>query len=216
MQFTVHHIHAPLIASQRNSLLRVTFSPTSLVSGPGNVSILNSTLIILIVYREGGDPSKARDYLPSDKQYLITHGVPCLRRATSLAYTDADEDAERLLSFGGDASAAGGEDEWVETHAGRKPGLDSVANAGEIDDIPDLDGPGDHDLNVGVAALSLDNAPAISDIPDMDDIPDMEEDDLEDGDEATAAPKAPAAAAAPQAARYRRHNYDSSFDLISH
>ncbi|EEB88261.1 hypothetical protein MPER_14002, partial [Moniliophthora perniciosa FA553] len=45
---------------------------------------------------EKGDTSKARDYLPADKQYLITRGVPCLRRATSLAYTDADEDAERL------------------------------------------------------------------------------------------------------------------------
>jgi len=41
---------------------------------------------------ERGDTSKARDYLPADKQYLVTRGVPCLRRATSLAYTDADED----------------------------------------------------------------------------------------------------------------------------
>ena len=39
--------------------------------------------------------------------------MPCLRRATALAYTDADEDAERLLSFG-DLSATGNEaDEWV-------------------------------------------------------------------------------------------------------
>ena len=26
------------------------------------------------VYREKGEPSKARDYLPADKQYLVTHG----------------------------------------------------------------------------------------------------------------------------------------------
>ena len=54
--------------------------------------------------REKGDASKHRDFLPSDKQYLVTRGVPCLRRATSLAYTDADEDSERLLSFA-DSSA---------------------------------------------------------------------------------------------------------------
>lgn len=83
------------------------------------------------VYRARGDASRARDYLPADKQYLITRNgamplskgnqraqvgradpplptarslrptttVPCLRRANALAYTDADEDAERLLSF---------------------------------------------------------------------------------------------------------------------
>ncbi|KAI6121895.1 autophagocytosis associated protein [Pisolithus sp. B1] len=86
---------------------------------------------------EKGDASKARDYLPADKQYLVTRGVACLRRAQSLAYTDADEDAERLLSFGD--SSSGLADEWVETHAGRNGTVDSAANPGEIDDIPDLD-----------------------------------------------------------------------------
>lgn len=134
--------------------------------------------------REKGDSSKARDYLPADKQYLVTRGVPCLRRATSLAYTDADEDAERLLNFG-DSSGGDDGDEWVETHSGRKPNLDSAANPGEIADIPD-DSAQEEELSLGVGDISL-NA---SDIPDMDDIPDMEEDDLEEGDEATAAPKA--------------------------
>ncbi len=136
--------------------------------------------------REAGDASKARDYLPADKQYMVTRGVPCLRRATSLAYTDADEDAERLLSFG-DSSATGNEaDEWVETHAGRRPNVDSAENAGVIHDIPDLDGAHEEDGISGAAAnLSL------NETPDLDDIPDMEE-DLEDGDDAAAAPsKAP-------------------------
>jgi ubiquitin-like-conjugating enzyme ATG3 len=111
-----------------------------------------------------------------------------LRRATSLAYTDADEDAERLLSFG-DADAAGDGDEWVETHAGRKPNADSMGNVGVIDDIPDLDGPAS-DISAAVGGMSLeDQAIAAGEIPDMDDIPDMEEEDLEGGDEATAAPK---------------------------
>lgn len=34
---------------------------------------------------EAGDPSKTRDYLPKDKQYLVTRNVPCHRRADGLA-----------------------------------------------------------------------------------------------------------------------------------
>ena len=30
---------------------------------------------------------------------LSSHAVPCLRRATAINYTDADEDAEKLMSF---------------------------------------------------------------------------------------------------------------------
>ncbi|KAH9839195.1 putative E2-like enzyme [Rhodofomes roseus] len=140
---------------------------------------------------EKGDASKARDYLPADKQYLLTRGVPCLRRATALAYTDADEDAERLLSFG-DLSATGNEaDEWVETHAGRVSTVDSAANAGNIDEIPDVDEPSADDVADQVGRMSLQGgAGAVGEIPDMDEIPDMEEEDLEAGDdEATAAPK---------------------------
>lgn len=140
--------------------------------------------------RKKGDDSKLRDFLPKDKQYLVTTGVPCLRRATAIAYTDADEDAERLLSFG-DSSASGGGEEWVETHANRKPTLAS-AHAGDIDEIPDLDGPHDGDNITGrIGGLSL-NAGDDTATPDLDDIPDMEEDDLEAGDEATAAPTKPA------------------------
>ncbi|KAK7053260.1 E2-like enzyme [Paramarasmius palmivorus] len=135
---------------------------------------------------EKGDASKARDYLPADKQYLITRGVPCLRRATSLAYTDADEDAERLLSFD-DTAGQGDGDEWVETHAGRKANMTGAANPGEIADIPD-DG-GHDELSAGVSGMSLKAGDVKEEIPDLDDIPDMEEDDLEEGDEATAAPK---------------------------
>lgn len=157
-----------------------------------------------MLYREKGDASKARDYLPADKQYLLTRGVPCLRRATSLAYTDADEDAERMVSFG-DSSNPGGEvDEWVETHAGRKPDMDSAANPGVIDDIPDLDGPQDDDnIASGLGSLSLGSGSGggAAETPDLDDIPDMEEDDLEEGDEATATATKPTAGVI--TARYR-------------
>jgi len=144
---------------------------------------------------EKGDPGKARDYLQPEKQYLVTRGVPCLRRATSLAYTDADEDAERLISFT-DGGSKDKDDEWVETHAGRST-VDPAANPGIIEDIPDLDGPSSvaHNLNSlningdGSTATEGEVFPAI---PDMDDIPDMEEEGLEgEEDEATvkAAPK---------------------------
>ena len=141
--------------------------------------------------REAGDSSKARDYLPADKQYLLTRGVPCLRRASTLAYTDADEDAERLLSFAdpkdAGSGAGGKEEEWVETHAGRSGAGDAGGHVGNIDDIPDVDD--DHaDVAGAMGGLSLGGGGIPAEIPDMDEIPDMEE-DLEDEDEATAAPK---------------------------
>ena len=141
--------------------------------------------------REKGDASKARDYLPADKQYLLTRGVPCLRRASTLAYTDADEDAERLLSFADpkETGAAGKEEEWVETHAGRSAGGDAGAHVGTIDDIPDVDD-ADGEVAGAMVHLNLGGGGAPAEIPDMDEIPDMEE-DLEGEDEATAAaPKA--------------------------
>lgn len=126
--------------------------------------------------------------------------MPCLRRATALAYTDADEDAEKLLSFDGDSG--GKEDEWVQTHAGRRASLalfvsqranDLVTEAAEvnpqtIDDIPD-----DEALSREVNALNLGGRPSTeAGIPDMDDIPDMEEEDLEGSSAAVVAkPVAP-------------------------
>jgi ubiquitin-like-conjugating enzyme ATG3 len=146
--------------------------------------------------RERGDPSKAREFLPADKQYLVTRGVPCLRRAQSLAYTDADEDAERLLSFGDSSAPGKEEDEWVETHAGRKVAMDATTNANEIQDIPDLDADTDAaagtagSVTRGMAGLSLGSGKAeASDVPpDLDDIPDMDESLEEVEDAAAAAP----------------------------
>ena len=152
--------------------------------------------------RENGDASKAREYLPSDKQYLVTRGVPCLRRATSLAYTDADEDAERMLSFDDSAGAA---DEWVETHAGRKANADVAGNVGVIDDIPDLDGDAPNEVETVTHALgkaSISAPSAIVETPDLDEIPDMEEEGLEEGDEAAVAPKVIATTSGMKSAEY--------------
>lgn len=56
----------------------------------------------------------------------LTIPVPCLRRAATVNYTDADEDAEKLMSFLDEQDEAPGpddkkrdDDEWVTTHIGR-------------------------------------------------------------------------------------------------
>jgi ubiquitin-like-conjugating enzyme ATG3 len=93
----------------------------------------------------------------------------------------------------------------VETHAGRKSTIDSAANPGEIDDIPDLDGPQEADsiaADMNNLSLGLKGAAGAGDTPDLDLIPDMEEEDLEAGDEATAAPKITTASAGVIDARY--------------
>jgi ubiquitin-like-conjugating enzyme ATG3 len=46
---------------------------------------------------EGGDPARLRPYLPPDKQFLVTRGVPCRTRVASLntiTYDDDNEDAD--------------------------------------------------------------------------------------------------------------------------
>ena len=57
----------------------------------------------------GGDPAKARPYMPKDKQYLVTRGVPSLQRARSIQDA-ADADASEMV---GDEGGGGAEDEWV-------------------------------------------------------------------------------------------------------
>jgi ubiquitin-like-conjugating enzyme ATG3 len=70
--------------------------------------------------------------------------------------------------------------------------VDPAANPGDIDDIPDLDGPSSLSNNLDSFSLGGDDQSKTdgeipSEIPDMDDIPDMEEEGLEGGeDEATA------------------------------
>lgn len=110
--------------------------------------------------------AKPREHLPADKQYLLLQGAPCPRRATSLVYTDAEEDGEQLLSMGGGSSK---EDEWVQTHAGRTA---PTSHPDEIDDIPDDD--------AVTADMQRMNLKANESMPSEDDIPDMEEEDLED------------------------------------
>ncbi|KAL2916029.1 E2-like enzyme [Polyrhizophydium stewartii] len=134
-----------------------------------------------------GDPAKARDYLPADKQYLITRNVPCLRRVKAMEYTDADADA--LLDDGADADGG-----WVATHQGRDAARHPAADAVDIDaadidaaDRPDADAAA---LAAAVGALSVAATPASAaqlpqshhpqqgqgpDMPDLDDMPDIDD-----------------------------------------
>ena len=76
---------------------------------------------------QGGDPAKARPFLPPDKQYLLTRNVPCQKRAATLGVGCNDEvDVE-------------GEDGWVATHQHHV--VQSMADEDVPDMIPDAGGP---------------------------------------------------------------------------
>ena len=99
-----------------------------------------------------------------------------------------------MLSFAEDG-ADNKEEEWVQTHSGRSKRVSTASHSltqtistlepsetaqmGEIDDIPDLDGPAEVAAGLPTAMTKLD----IGNAPDIDDIPDMEEEGLEEEDE---------------------------------
>jgi len=84
------------------------------------------------------DVSKSFDYLPPDKQFLITRRVPCLERASAAEYDDAGE--EELIE--GDDCDSG----WAvpASIAGANPEAEEIVDidepeATEEDEIPDID-----------------------------------------------------------------------------
>ncbi|SPO19830.1 related to AUT1 - essential for autophagocytosis [Ustilago trichophora] len=164
-----------------------------------------------------GSPSKARDYLPKDKQFLISCGVPSLRRVSQIEKgvgVGLKEDDEKLMSFDESGEDAGEDDQWVATHFDQQGGPNS--RTAEMLDIPDIgedQSAPEHQLTEGqeddlaarIAGISVAGAGSslepssssndIGDIPDIPDIPDMDDemDDLaggveEEDDPATAAP----------------------------
>ncbi|KAJ3282808.1 E2-like enzyme [Rhizoclosmatium sp. JEL0117] len=113
-----------------------------------------------------GLPAKRKDFLPPDKQYLITRNVPCLKRVAAMEYRDADEDEAVDDEMGDDA--------WVATHKGRVVGEGSGPNqeVGEIDDeqVEAVE-------PVAVVEEQKKSSEALPNIDDLnlDDIPDMDE-----------------------------------------
>ncbi|KAJ2806712.1 E2-like enzyme [Coemansia guatemalensis] len=83
---------------------------------------------------EKGYPNKRREYLPADKQFLITRNVPCLRRAEQMVL-GLDDEIEQ-----------DGEDGWVSAYAGHKG-----AGAQDEDEIEEIGEMGDTDVQVPTA-----------------------------------------------------------------
>ncbi|PVU87532.1 hypothetical protein BB559_005993 [Furculomyces boomerangus] len=81
---------------------------------------------------ESGIKGKFKDYLPKDKQFLITRNIPCLKRVNQL-----EQGAESEMADG----------DWISTYANHVPEtaneimeIEEVADVeDEIDDIPDID-----------------------------------------------------------------------------
>jgi ubiquitin-like-conjugating enzyme ATG3 len=115
-----------------------------------------------------GLDGKQKDYLPRDKQYLITKNVPCLKRVKAMEYHQ-DEEAADVLDD---------EEGWVATHLDRPARQDT-----EIEDMEaSLEG-----VQKAIHALMSadlpqnDSSPAM---PNLDDIPDIEDELAEEEDPA--------------------------------
>ncbi|KAL1916716.1 uncharacterized protein VTP21DRAFT_5420 [Calcarisporiella thermophila] len=132
---------------------------------------------------EKGEAKKRRDYLPPEKQFLVTRNVPCLKRVRQMEYTD--EDAETQLE------AEDGADSWLFTHSSR-----TTSNIEELAQNIDEE---EEDRAVEHAAAQMRHLQIHSEdgptdeveeeIPDMDDIPDIGDDEdvgaMEENDPAT-------------------------------
>ncbi|KAJ1907985.1 E2-like enzyme [Coemansia sp. IMI 209127] len=183
--------------------------------------------------QEKGNPSKRRDYLPADKQFLVTRNVPCLRRADQMT-VGMDDELEPV-----------GEDGWVSAYTGHRG-----VGAQDEDEIEEIDGADDGDVQVpsakeierltkGVEAADVGTSEQDLDTPlgqvaadgeideipsDIEDIPDIDDelegfDPVEDNDPAAgvgagAGAKEPSAAAESQDASedkiLRTRTYDIS------
>lgn len=91
-----------------------------------------------------GDDTKAKSYLPKNKQFLITRNVPCSRRCKQMEYSD---DKEKVIESD---DADGG---WVDTHhydptisaIDEKVSEMTLENQAEQDEAGDMHTPNDDD-----------------------------------------------------------------------
>ncbi|KAL2612936.1 hypothetical protein R1flu_024628 [Riccia fluitans] len=119
---------------------------------------------------EAGDPSKRKQYLPADKQYLITRNVPCLRRAGSIEEEYDAAGGEVLLDTADDDDEEG----WLATH-----GAPSDTKK-EPEELPSMDTEEKEErrhINIipTYAAGDDDDAPDMADFEDADNV--MKNDD---------------------------------------
>ena len=72
----------------------------------------------------GGEAGKAKEYLPKEKQFLVTKNVPCHRRCAQMDY---DPGQEFILDDDGD--------EWVDTHHFAKDGDASTTISQQVKEM---------------------------------------------------------------------------------
>eukprot|EP00879_Flechtneria_rotunda_P009568 GHRR01010014.1.p1 GENE.GHRR01010014.1~~GHRR01010014.1.p1 ORF type:complete len:240 (+),score=76.98 GHRR01010014.1:205-924(+) len=123
---------------------------------------------------ETGDPSKARNYFPLNKQYLVTRNVPCLSRASDIEKYDSRSE----FALGGD------EEGWVATHQDPRTQSTSAAAGTAADDIPDLDAA--EPAAAGARGSHQRDVPSNND----DELPDISELELQEPDDEAALPAA--------------------------
>lgn len=118
---------------------------------------------------ESGVEAKRRDFLPTDRQFLVTRNVPCLKRVHQMEYSENQND---------ELEAEDDDGGWVATHRGH-------VSRGEISEIPAVDdAEAEAEAEAALRKLQLDDQRAATKeqdeaVPkDMDEIPDM--DDLEE------------------------------------
>jgi ubiquitin-like-conjugating enzyme ATG3 len=106
-----------------------------------------------------GLESKRKDYLPPNKQYLITRNVPCLKRVKDMEYQEAGDE----VGEGGQLLAE--DQEWVKTHSGH-PEQTPV----DVKDFEELeDSTNRIKLHEPMTGLQEKVMPNFEDIPDMED-----------------------------------------------
>ncbi|CAO3675732.1 unnamed protein product [Rhizopus stolonifer] len=120
---------------------------------------------------EGGLDEKKRDYLPADKQFLVTRNVPCLRRAKQMEYTEEEEETQ--------VADDNDEEDWMYTHSNRV-----TRTMEEVAETIMTEEEEEEAIRKGLGKLDLDKIPDLDDIPNIDDIPDMDDQVEEEEDPA--------------------------------
>jgi ubiquitin-like-conjugating enzyme ATG3 len=103
--------------------------------------------------------SKRVTYLPEDKQFLVTRGVPCHQRLGDQAGNDIAELNDVLVNIAGED----GDEEWLST-GGLPKSSEDKASEDRSKEVKSVD----------------DNGKLTDAIADEDEIPDMEDDDDDD------------------------------------